>query len=607
MSYRTARADVLEAYRNLPQQSNASGVQFSQDVIACGDESLLAISRALGQDLGRPVMTVNVGSGWLETATRPSSVLLFSRRRGFSADLVREWVASSLQHDVPLGFVLAEDPEDAEFQAAKIVLAHTRIVEDDDAVVDAVNGFCGKPDGLEVARPERLNLVLASRWRLLAIGGHSDLGHVSLGSHVICGAAGPEMVGGQLLVDGCDPAASRCRRRLGHQHTAVPAVSLRAAVLTLMGCNSFDLTAGGYPSTNSLCASALSGQPVAVIGTLGNLSTGFDAVGQFASFVAKGLSLGAAVQRLNRSHQIPTGYGIALAGDPTLRFPPRPPTETTAKQLRIAVDCRDRAQELLDKCYDVIARTRSADRLQRALLRVGEMSLEPGLEEALNTLARRCEQVQEAAWAGIRQLYEAIKDMMQLEPDRIMARLDRAVGRWDEAFIAAAALFNGGDMYSALHAFHRLDSATAHGSCDRCGSRIQVFSYSDPELTGRSRLARECWLCGPISETTDTGPRLKIIVNGLHTPGAVIQPRLSVQTLTDVPDKPGRLAVVVNDRPSDKVLVTHQAAGRLGELADISMMIPAPTRSDLHVLWAAWVSELTVTFAATRLAITRIG
>ena len=197
----------------------------------------------------------------------------------------------SLQHDVPLGFVLVDDPEDAEFHAAKIVLARTRIVAGDDAVVDAVHGFCGKPDGLEVARPERLNAVLTSPWRLLAIGGHSDLGHVSMGSHVICGAAGPERVGGQSLVDGCDPANRRCRRRLGFQRTAVPAASLRAAVLALMGCNSFDLTAGEYPSTNSLCASALSGQPVAVIGTLGRLYADFDAVGLFARSVAEGPSL----------------------------------------------------------------------------------------------------------------------------------------------------------------------------------------------------------------------------------------------------------------------------------------------------------------------------
>ena len=121
------------------------------------------------------------------------------------------------------------------------------------------------------------------------------------------------------------------------------------------------------------------------------------------------------------------------------------------------------------------------------------------------------------------------------------------------------------------------------------------------------RIARECWLCGPVSEAADAGPKLKIIVDGLQTPGAVIQPRLSVQTLTDAPDKPGQLTVVVNDRPSDKVLVAHQAAGRLGELADFSMTIPAPARSDLHVLWAAWVSELTVSFAATRLAVTRVS
>lgn len=607
MSRHPARSEVLEAYRNLPPRPDVVGAQLPQDVIACGDESLRATSLALGRDLGRPVVMADVRSGWLETAARPASVLLFASRPSFSAELAREWVTSSRHHDVPLGFVLADDPEDAEFYAAKIMLAHTRVFAGDDAVVDAVNGFCGKPDDLEVARPERLSSVLAAPWRCLTISGHSDLGHVSMGSHVICGAASPERVGGQALADGCDPVSGDCRRKLGFQRTAVPAVALRAAVLALLGCNSFDLTRGGYPSTNSLCASALSGHPVAVIGTLGQLSSDFDAVGQFADSVAEGLSLGEAVQRLDRSHQIPTGYGIALAGDPALRFPPRASAGTSGKQHGVATDCRDAAQPLLDECHDVIARTRSADRLQRALLKASEMSLEPGIEEALGLLARRCEQVQEAAWEGIRLLQEAIDNRLWQEPDRVMARLHRAVGRWDDAFIAAAAMFGGNDMYLALHAFHRLDGAAADGSCDRCGSRIQVFTYSDPELTGPRRLARECWVCGPVSEAADAGPRLKLTADGLHRPGAVIQPCLSFQHPAGYPDRPGQLAVVVNDRPSDKVLAAHQAAGRPGELADFLMTIPASARSDLHVLWAAWVSELRVCFAATRLAITRVS
>ncbi len=604
-----ARSEVLEAYRNLPPRPEADvfGARFSQDVIACGDESLLAASLALGRDLGRPVVTADVTAGWLETATRPASVLLFAGRPGFSAELAREWVTSSRRHEVPLGFVLADDPQDAEFHAAKIVLAHTRVVAGDDAVVDAVNGFCGSPLDPEVSRPERLDSVLAAPWRLLTISGHTDLGHVSMGSHVICGAASAELVGGQSLADGCDPVSGSCRRRLGFQRTAVPAVALRTAVLALLGCNSFDLTMSEYQSTNSLCASALSGQAVAVIGTLGRMNSDLDAVGLFTSAVAEGLSLGEAVQRLDRSHQIPTGYGIALAGDPALRFPPRAPAGTAGQQLGVTADCRETAKPLLDECHDLIARTRSADRLQRALLNASGMSLEPGIEEALDTLARRCEQVQAAAWEGIRLLNEAVENRLWQEPDRIMTRLHRAVGRWDDAFIAAAAMFGGNDMYSALHAFHRLDGAGAEGACDRCGSRIQVFTYSDPELTGQRRLARECWLCGPVSEAAGTGPRLKITADGLHRPGAVIRPCLSLQNRADLPDRPGQLAVVVNDRPSDKVLAAHQAAGRLDDLADFSLTIPAAARSDLHVLWAAWVSELTVCFAATRLAVTRVS
>jgi hypothetical protein len=608
-NYPAARSGVLGAYQRLKPRldTDTDTERFQHDVIACGDDSLRDAALALGRALGRPVETADISAGWLGTAADPTSVLLFARRGACSAEMVRDWVSSALRRGVPLGFVLAAGQADADYQVRKTLLAHTRMVAGDDAVIDAVNGYCGQAGELDVARPERLTEVLAAQWRVLAIGGHSDLSHMSLGSHVICGAAEPEQVDGTLLADGCDPGTGRCRRKLGFQRTSVPAQSLRAAVVALMGCSSFDLTAGEYPSSNSLCASTLSGQPFAVVGTLGLLYADFDAARQFVRTLADGLTLGAAVLSLNRAHQIPSGYGFALAGDPALRFAPRPATAgAAAPAASPARDCRELAQPLLARFGDVISRTRSARRLHRALVRTSDSLMEPGLVEALQVLGRRCELVEEAAWEGIRLLNEAVSHRYWQEPDRVVARLDRAIGRWDSAFIAAASLFSGNDMYSALHEFHSLVSAGSKGSCGRCGSRIERFRYLDPEQADVQRIAAECWRCGPVLEAPGTGPQLSIVEDALHQPGARARPRLSVVDLSGSPVTEGHLAVVLNDRPGDQVLAAHQVAGSLADLLDVTITVPAGARSDLHVLWAVWASELTVTFAATRLAVVRM-
>src|SRR5258708_39158052 len=92
------------------------------------------------------------------------------------------------------------------------------------------------------------------------------------------------------------------------------------------------------------------------------------------------------------------------------------------------------------------------------------------------------------------------------EPDRVLARLDQSARRWGDALVAAAGLVGGNDMYYALHTYHQLDSVNIDGSCARCGSRIQVLCYSDPELTTRLRIASDCWLCGPARESAHTAP-----------------------------------------------------------------------------------------------------
>ncbi|HEU5269786.1 MAG TPA: hypothetical protein VFU36_07670 [Jatrophihabitans sp.] len=606
MSDHRTRADILDAYQRLPIRPEAAAVRLPNDVIGCGDESLLETALALGSDLGRPVVTVAVTDGWLATEARPSSVLLLACRRGFTAELARTWVASALRHEIPLGFLLVDDPAEAEFQAAKIRLAHTRILPGEDAVVDAVNGFCGKAGEPEVARPKRLSAVLASSWRLLALGGHSDLGHLGLGSQLVCGATGPERFAGRHLADGCDPAKDQCRCTTIFLRTAVPAVSLRAAAVALMGCSTFDPTTTECSSTNSLCASILSGQPVAVIGVLGDLDSRFDAVGELARCLADGLSLGDAVQRLNRAHRIPTGYGIALAGDPALPLAPRRQPPADGRQTYVATDCRDRAQPLLDRCRQAISGARAADRIRRALLQVSDRSLEPGLEEALETLDRACEQVQDAAWTAVELLHEGVEYQRWQEPDRVMERLEKAIRRWDEAFLEAGGFVTGNDLYSALHAFHRLDGVAAEGSCPRCGSALSVFRYRDPELAERQRVATKCWQCGPMRESALTGPDLAIAVSGVYEPGAPLQPRLSVRALPEGRHGSGRLAVTLQDRLDEQVLSVHQAECSLAELPEISLTIPADARSDLHILWAVWVSELTVAFTATRVPVTRV-
>ncbi len=598
-------ADVLAAYQSLPIRPVASSPHLPNDVIACADDELLETARRFGRSLGRPVVSIRASHHWLQTELAPSSVLLFGRRRGFSAELARKWVASSLRYEIPLGFLLVDDLDDAEFQVSKLLLAHTRILPGDDAVIDSVKGFCGKIDELVVARPERLSTVLTSPWRLLGIVGHSDLGHMGLGSRLICGATGPEQFAGQLLADGCDPGNDSCRCTTQFLRSAVPAASLQASIVALMGCMTFDPTSNESSSTNSLCAGALSGRAVAAIAMLGDFDPRFDAVGQFARSLDEGLSLGAAVQRLNSSHQIPTGYGMALAGDPALCFAPR--EHPVAGGLpQVAADCRDLARPLLDRCQEVLRRSRRADRIRRDLLKVSVRSMDDELEDALEALDRAREQVEDAAWTAVELLHEAVDHRLWQEPDHVMARLDKAIGRWDGAFVAVARLVPGNDLYAALHAYHRLDSFDTEGSCPRCGSEVSISRYSDPELVETQRIAIKCWLCGPIQESAQKGPELTISVSGGYEPGAPIEPRLTVRAAPEGQDRAGHLAVVLHDRLSEEILSVFQAECTLSEAPGILLTIPADARSDLQVLWAAWISELTVAFTAARVPVARV-
>ena len=599
------RADVLAAYERLPLRPDAAAPDLSHDVIAYGP-GLSEIAQDLGRDLGRPVVGFRTSDGWLQTASRPSSVLLLASRRDFSAESARDWVASSSRADTPRGFLLVEDAEDARFQAAKLRFAHTRVLPGDDAVVDSVNGSCGRPGDLEAARPERLSTVLASSWRLLAVGGHSDIGHMGLGSHILCGATGRERFAGRLLADGCDPDNGTCRCATTFLRTVVPVRSLRAGVVALMGCRTFDLTATESSTTNSLCASALSGHPVAVITMLGELDLRFDGVGQCARSLADGLSLGAAVQGLNRSHRIPTAYGMALVGDPALRFAPGATPAPAGPPAQVDADCRARARPLLDRCHQAIERSRAADRTRRALLKVSDKSMESDLEDALDALDRACEQVQDAAWTAIELLHEAVDYQRWHAPDRVLERLDKAIARWDDSFVAAASLVTAIDMYGALHAFARLDGFSTEGSCPRCGSQLSISRYGDPEGAGPQRVAVACWQCGPVRESARPGPEPAIAVSGTFEPGATIRPRLSVRAAPEDRDRIGHLAVVLVDRLSEEVLAVHRAECTLATLSEISLPIPADTRSDLHFLWAVWVSGLTVAFAATRVPVTRL-
>jgi hypothetical protein len=607
VSNQPTRAEVLDAYRSLPARPGEPAADLSRDVIACGDASVREAALTLGRDLGRPVVDVDVASGWLsETPTpAPTSVLLMAGRHTLVAETVREWVASATRHEVPVGFVLAADPAEAEFQAAKITLGHMRVPAGADVLIDAVNGVCGPPDDLKVARPQRLGAILDAPWRLLAVCGHSDLGHMGLGSLVLCGATGPERVDGRLLSDGCDPSADHCRCTTKLLRSAVPTVGLQAAVVALMGCGSFDLAAGEHPTTNSMCVSALSGWALAAIGTLGQFNADYDAVGVLAEYVAEGLSLGEAVQRLNRAHRIPTGYGIALAGDPALRFPARTPARPADSGAAVAGDRLQTPDEALGLYQDMIGRSRTMDRARHALQAVAENGLDEDLEDSLKHLRRGGEQVQSAAWDGIGHIRGASDIEAWRMTDGVTARLDRAVRRWDEAFAATAMLAVGNDVYAALHSCLRLDDARAEGTCARCGSRIQVFEYDDPDSADGRRVAAECWLCGPVRESAGTGPVLAITASGLHAPGGVVRPALSVRGTSGEPDRTGHLAVILNDRVTDQVLATFHAECTLAELPEPMLTIPEDVHSDLHMLWAVWVGQVTVAFAGTRLGVVR--
>jgi hypothetical protein len=372
-----------------------------------------------------------------------------------------------------------------------------------------------------------------------------------------------------------------------------------------MGCRSFDPTTTEGSTTNSLCASALSGLPVAVIAMLGDLDDRFDAVGQCARSLAEGLSLGATVQHLNRSHRVPTAYGLALAGDPALRFAPDATRASAAAPAYVAADCRDRARPLLDRCYDAIRRSEAADLIRRGLLKVSDRSMDPDIEDALETLDRACEQVRDAAWTAIELLQEAVDYQRWRAPDRVLARLTKAIERWDDTYLKVCRLVPINDMYDALHAFRRLDDFRIEGSCPRCGSQLSMSRYTDPSRAEPQRIAAKCWQCGPIQESAHSGPALATTVSGIHEPGGTIRPRLSVRAAPDEQNRPGRLAVILQDRLTNRTLADFRADCTLATLPEASMTIPADTRSDLHFLWAVWVSEMTIAFAATRTPVTR--
>lgn len=604
MTDQLTRAEVIELYERLPLRTDTGSVDLSNDFIACTDE-LSEIARDLGRDLGRPVVGFRASDDWVRTPHPPSSVLLIAHRREFSDELARTWVTTAAKLDVPLGFLLVDDVEEARFQAAKLRLAHTRVLPGEDAVVDTVNGLCGVPGDLVAARPERLGTVLTSPWRLLAIGGHSDLAHIGLGSRLLCGATGPERFAGRLLADGCDPDNDVCRCTRKFLSTATPARSLRAHVVALMSCRSFDPTTTEGSTTGSLCASALSGQPVAVIAMLGDLDEHFDGVGQCARSLAEGLSLGAVVHHLNRAHRVPTAYGVALTGDPALRFAPDPARVAAAAPAYVAADCRERARPLLDRCYEVIGRTRAADLLRRGLLKVSDKSMDPGIEDGLDALDRACEQVRDAAWTAIELLNEAVDYQRWRAPDRVMARLDKAIERWDDAFLAIIHFMPVLDLYSALHAFHRVDDFRTEGPCPECGAQLSVSRYSDPSQAGSPRIAVKCWLCGPIRESAHPGPALAITDGGIHEPGGTVRPRLSARADSDEQHRKGHLAVLVTDHLTEENHAVFRGECTLSAFPEIALEIPPDIRSDLHCLWLVWVSEMTVTFAGGRTLVTR--
>jgi len=76
VSNQPTRAEVLAAYRSLPPRPDAPAADLSRDVIACGDESVREAALALGRDLGRPVVDVDVASGWLPETPAPARVHL---------------------------------------------------------------------------------------------------------------------------------------------------------------------------------------------------------------------------------------------------------------------------------------------------------------------------------------------------------------------------------------------------------------------------------------------------------------------------------------------------------------------------------------------------
>jgi hypothetical protein len=653
---------VLAWYRDTARQDTESE-NLEGDLILCAHDSLLEAASHLGAALDRPVRLHKLtGEAGVHDEIR--SLTLLARTDQISTETVRRWILWGSLQGVPVGFLVASDPDRARFLVAKTELAHLRPSTASDGIIDPAAGRCGDRLDQVPYRPTRVASALAASWRVLSISCHSDPGHMNLGSHVLCGAAKQEEIAGHALPGGCDPALDHCRRvprRAGPPEPGrvpVPVHTVRAQVLALMGCKTLDLPAAAYPSSISLTFGALDGYAAAVIAVLGPLDVGFDASGAMSGLLASGTRVGDAVLALNQSLDIEErNYGVALMGDPALWMPlarPASPQGSSASErppdarpVSVALTTNEPvpglpaaesktaivvagpravaviepqgdqngAPTLRDYQADAAAaaalfkdatrRAGVARRLHRSLTWVRDNAVHAadGLGEAIAELGQCVDRAEAAALDGVRHMNAVLAERHWRDPVHAAAELASARHSWDHAFVAAAVRISGSDLYGALHEFYELAARADAGTCARCGVAVREAVYEDPEYPA-ARRAHECWLCGSSKDRPADGAALALTAPALCAPGDQLPVRVGLDRCGDR-DSTGMLAVVLNDEPTHKLLAVQEQNVKEAELASltITLNVPATARSDFHVLWAIWVRDLTVTFASTRVAI----
>ncbi len=627
---------VLDWYRR-HAKPGAVAPELGHDLVICLDDILRAEAESFGQLLGRPVCSADASAGQILFRDDVASALVLSTTGQLSTRIVRDWTDRATRAHTPVGFVLAGTSGEAGFLLRKFTMAHLAPLALADGLINTDSARCGALAELKVARTDHVAATLAADWRVLAIRAPSRLAHMNLGSHSVCGATSAEKVGERTLAGGCDPGRGLCRGVSGFQRQSAPISSIKALVLILMGCGTFDLTGEHYPTDASLASGALRGYAAAAIGSLDKLHDCWDSNEAVLAALAAGMSLGAMTLALNDSYRSPGGCAFALAGDPAVRVTSmvlEEPDDTPADPGNGAVaaeaagmpaasfDPRSRAivapaitredearaRALRATLQQALQRARNALGLHRALT---EFCADATAEQtaAIEELARCGSLVEAAAWTGLEDINIALEFGRSYEPDAIHSRLDTAMRRWDEALITLACTVNAMYLHSALHRNYIYVGPAELRNCGHCGAAVTEHRFEDSQGAGDARLVSECQQCDANFNVVQGGVRIEPRVQRrAYEPGDCVPVtfRLTGDTASHPPTGP--LAIILSaDSMRHDALDVHRIDEGSGPPRTAHIEIPSDADNEFFPLWLIHSRRLQVTFGSVQLAVCRLS